>query len=110
MIRLSCLLAAQLEEFQGKCESPLAFTVDGYILVEKDVVTSEVYFLTDSEIIARVTEPQFDAAEDDNENEDADTEVPPPRRDQVHEALKFFSRAVFTTMMKSRRCGKKWQR
>ena len=87
MIRLSCLLAAQLEEFQGKCETPLDFTVDGYILAEKDVVTSEVHFLTDSEIIARVTQPQFDAAEDDNENEDADREVPPPRRDQDRQAF-----------------------
>ena len=104
------LLAAELEEFQGRCESSLDFTVDGYVDADKDVATSEVHFLPDSEIIARVTQPQLGAAEDDDENEDAVRDIPPPRRDQVHEALKFFSHAVFTTMMESRRCGIKWQR
>ena len=47
------LLAAHLEEFQGRCESPLDFTVDGYVQIDvnKDVITLEVHFLTDSEII-----------------------------------------------------------
>ena len=49
------LLAAQLEEFQDKCESPSDFTVDGYVDVDEDVVTSEAHLLTESEIIARVT-------------------------------------------------------
>ena len=98
MIRLSCLLAAQLEEFQGRCESPLDFTVDGYVDADKDVVTSEVRFLTDSEIVSPVTQPQLDAAEDDDENEDADRKIPPPRRSEVRQTLKFFSHAVFTTI------------
>ena len=63
------LLAAQLEEFQDRCESPTDFTVDDYVDADEDLVTSEANFLTDSEIIARVTQAQLDAAEHDNENE-----------------------------------------
>ena len=83
------LLAAQLEEFQDRCKSPIHFTVDGYVDADEDVVTSEAHFLTDSEIIARVTQMQLDAAEHDDENEgdDVDWERTPPRRDQVHQAI-----------------------
>ena len=75
------LLAAQLEEFQDKCESPSDFTVDGYVDADEDVVTSEAHLLTESEIIARVTQTQLDAAEHDDENEvdNVDREMLPPR-------------------------------
>ena len=46
------LLAAQLEEFQDKCESASDFTVDGYVDGDEDVVTSEAHLLTESGIIA----------------------------------------------------------
>ena len=36
---------AQLEELQGRCESPINFTVDGYVDADEDVVTSEVNLL-----------------------------------------------------------------
>ena len=83
------LLAAQLEEFQGKCESSSDFTVDGYVDADEDVVTSEAHILTESEIIARVTQSQLDAAEHDDENEEdnVDREMLPPRRDQVRQAI-----------------------
>ena len=83
------LLAAQLEEFQDRCESPIDFTVDGYVDADEDVVTSEAHLLTDSEIIARVTPTQLDAAEHDDENDedDVDREMSPPRRDQVRQAI-----------------------
>ena len=42
------LLAAELEEFQGRCESLINFTVDGYVDADGDVVTSEAHLLTDS--------------------------------------------------------------
>ena len=80
------MLAAQLEEFQDRCESPIDFTVDGNVDPDEDVVTSEAHLLTDSEIIAQVTQTHLDAAEHDDENEenDIDWEISPPRRDQVH--------------------------
>ena len=55
----------------------------------KMFVTSEAHLLTDSEIIARVTQTQLDAAKHDDENEedDVDREMPPPRRDQVCQAI-----------------------
>ena len=83
------LLAAQLEEFQDSCESPIDFTVDGYVDADEDVVTSEAHLLTDSEIIARVTQTQLDAAEHDDENEedDVDREMQPPRKNQVRQAI-----------------------
>ena len=83
------LLAAQLEEFQDKCESPSDFTVDGYEDAYEDVVTSEAHLLTESEIIARVTQTQLDAAEHDDKNEEdnVDWEMLPPRRDQVRQAI-----------------------
>ena len=62
------LLAAQLEEFQDRCESPIDFTLDGYVVADEDIVTSEAHLLTDSEIIARVTQTQLHAAEHDDEN------------------------------------------
>ena len=82
------LLAAQLEEFQDRCESPIDFTVDGYVDADEDVVTSEAHLLTDSETIARVTQTQLDAAEhyDENEEDDVDWEMS-PRRDQVRHAI-----------------------
>ena len=43
------LLAAPIEEFQGKCKPPLNFTVNGSVDADKDVITSEVHFLADSE-------------------------------------------------------------
>ena len=83
------LLAAQLEEFQDKCESPSDFKVDGYVDADENVVTSEAHLLTESEIIARVTQTQLDAAEHDDENEEdnVDREMLPPRRDQVRQAI-----------------------
>ena len=83
------LLAAQLEEFQDRCESPIDFTVDGYVDPDEDAVTSEAHLLIDSEIIAQVTQTHLDAAEHDDENEenDVDWEISPPRRDQVHRAI-----------------------
>ena len=44
--------------------------------------------MTDSEIIARVTQTQLDAAEynDGNEEDDVDWEMSPPKRDQVRQA------------------------
>ena len=78
------MLAAQLEEFQDRCESPIDFTVDGYVDADEDVVTSEAHFLKDSEIIARVTQTQLDAEHDvKNEEDDVDREMSPPRKDQV---------------------------
>ena len=83
------LLAAQLEEFQDNSESSSDFTVDGYVDADEDVVTSEAHLLTESEIIARVTQTQLDAAEHDDENEEdnVDREMLPPRRDQVRQAI-----------------------
>ena len=83
------LFAAQLQEFQDRCESPIDFTVDGYVDADEDVVTSEAHLLTDSEIIARVTQTQLDAAEHDDENEKdvVNQEMSPPRRDQVPQAI-----------------------
>ena len=83
------LLAAQLEEFQDRCVSPIDFTVDGYVHLNEDVVTSEAHVLTDSKIIAWVTQTQLHAAEHDNENEedDVDREMSPPRRDQDRQAI-----------------------
>ena len=83
------LLAAQLQEFQDKGESPSDFTVDGNVDADEDVVTSEAHLLTESEIIARVTQTQLDAAEHDDENEEdnVDWEMLPPRRDQVCQAI-----------------------
>ena len=83
------MLAAQLEEFQGRCESPIDFTVDGYEDAGEDVVTSEGHLLTDSEFIARVTQTQLDTVEHDDENEEdnVDREMLPPRRDQVRQAI-----------------------
>ena len=83
------LLAARLEEFQDRCESLIDFTVDGCVDADEDVVTSEAHLLRDSEIIARVTQMQLDAAEQDDENEehDVDQEMSPPRRDQIRQAI-----------------------
>ena len=83
------LLAAQLEEFQDKCESPIDFTVDGYVYADEDVVTSEAHLQTDSEIITRVTQTQIDAAEHDDENEEDDAcqVMSPPRWDHVRQAI-----------------------
>ena len=83
------LLSAQFEEFQDRCGSPIDFTVDGYVDAYEDVVTSEAHLLTDSEIIARVTQTLLDVAEHDDENEedDVDQEMSPPRRDQVCQAI-----------------------
>ena len=47
------LLAAQLEEFQDRCESPVGFAVDDNVDADENVVTSEAHPLTDSETIAR---------------------------------------------------------
>ena len=35
------LPAAELEEFEDRCEPPIDFTADGYLDAEEDVVTSE---------------------------------------------------------------------
>ena len=83
------LLAAQLEEFQKRCECPTDFTVDSYVDADADVVNSEAYLLTDSETIARVTQTQLDVTEHDDENgeDDLDWEMPPPRKDQVRQTI-----------------------
>ena len=52
------LLAAQHEEFQDRCESPIDFTVNDHVDADEDVANSEANLLTDSEIIARVTQMQ----------------------------------------------------
>ena len=87
------LLAVQVEEFQDRCESPIDFAV-----ADEDIVTSKAHLLTDSEIIARVTQTQLDAAEHDGENEedDVDREMSPPRRDQVRQAIEILqSRCLY---------------
>ena len=92
------LLAVQVEEFQDRCESPIDFAVDGYVDADEDIVTSKAHLLTDSEIIARVTQTQLDAAEHDDENEedDVDREMSPPRRDQVRQAIEILqSRCLY---------------
>ena len=83
------LLAPQLKEFQDRCESPIDFTVDGYVDANEDVATSEAHLLKDSEIIIRVNQTQLDPAKHDDENEkdDVDREVSPPRMDQVRQAI-----------------------
>ena len=83
------LLLAQLEEFQDRCESPIDFTVAGYVDADENVVTSEVHLLKDSEIIVRVTQMQLDAAEHDDENEEdvVDREMSPPSKDQDRQAI-----------------------
>ena len=51
------LLDVPLEGFQDKRESPLFdFTVDGYVNVSEDDLTSETHVMADAEIIARVTQ------------------------------------------------------
>ena len=69
------LPVAQLEEFQDRCETPINFTVDGYVDAGEDVITSETHLLTDSEIIARVTQTQLHAAEHNDENDEDDGNV-----------------------------------
>ena len=83
------LLAPQLKEFQDRCESPIDFTVDGYVDANEDVVTSEAHLLKDSEIIIRVNQTQLDPAKHDDENEKDDVDRPPspPRMDQVRQAI-----------------------
>ena len=83
------LLAAQLEEFQDMCESPIDCTVDGYVDADEGVVTSKAHLVTDSEIIARVTQTQLDAAEHDDENEedDVDWEMSPQMKDELRQAI-----------------------
>ena len=58
------LLDVQLEDFHDKREFPvLDFTVDGYVDVYEDVLTSETHVKTDAEIITRVTQSWFDASD-----------------------------------------------
>ena len=38
------LLAAQLEEFQGRCESPIDFAVDGYVDTDEDMLLHKHIF------------------------------------------------------------------
>ena len=80
------LLAAQLEEFQDRRESPINFRVDGYADADEDVLTTEAHFLTDSQIIAQL---HLDAAEHDDKNEedDVDWEMSLPRKDQICQAI-----------------------
>ena len=54
---------------------------------QRDIVTSETHLPTESDIIARVTQTQPDTVEHDDENEedDVDWEMSPPRRDQVRQ-------------------------
>ena len=87
------LLPAQHEEFQDRCESPIDFTGNDYVDANEDVATSEAHLFPDSEIIARVTQTYLDAAEHDDENQkdDVDQEMSPPRRNQVY-CLTVFSR------------------
>ena len=87
------LLPAQHEEFQDRCEFPIDFTVNDYVDANEDVATSEAHLLPDSEIIARVTQTYLDTAEHDDENQkdDVDQEMSPPRRNQVY-CLTVFSR------------------
>ena len=83
------MLDAQLEDFQEKIGSPFVdFTVDGYLDVDKDFLTSETHVMTDAGIVARVTQSQYDMSdvpEDDkgDEEEDIDWEMAPPRKDEI---------------------------
>ena len=89
-IRLRCL-EQSLKEFHDRCESSINFTFRGYVDADEDVaVTSEGHPQADSEIIARVTQTQLDVLEHDDENEedDADRKMSPPRTDQVRQAIK----------------------
>ena len=87
-IRLRCL-EQSLKEFHDRCESSINFTFHGYVDADV-VVTSEGHPQADSEIIARVTQTQLDVLEHDDENEedDADRKMSPPRPDQVRQAVK----------------------
>ena len=93
MMRLSCLQHS-LKNFKTGVDShyTIDFTVDGYVDADEDVVTSETHLLSDSEIIARGTQTQLAAAEhhDENEDDDVDQEMTPPRRDQVRQAIELF--------------------
>ena len=85
------MLGAELKEFHDRCESSINFTFHGYVDADEDVaVTSEGHPQADSEIIARVTQTQLDVLEHDDENEedDADRKMSPPRTDQVRQAVK----------------------
>ena len=83
------MLGAELKEFHDRCESSINFTFHGYVDADV-VVTSEGHPQADSEIIARVTQTQLDVLEHDDENEedDADRKMSPPRTDQVRQAIK----------------------
>ena len=60
----SKLLDAQLKYFQDKRESPIVdFPVDGYADENGDVFTSETHVMTNAEIIARVTQSQYDTTD-----------------------------------------------
>ena len=91
------LYAAQLEEFQDSCESPIYFTFDGYVDSDEDLVTSEAHLLTDSEILARVTQTQLDVVEHDDQNEedDVDWEMSPPSRDKIRQAIEILQSCCF---------------
>ena len=106
------LFAAQLEEFQDRCESPIDFTVDGYLDADKDVVTSEAHLLTDSEIITRVTQTQLHEAEhnDENEEDDVDSEMSPPRRGQVRQAIEILQSCYLQQDGGEHKMQEKWQR
>ena len=104
------LFAGYLEKFQGKCESPIGVTVDGYVDADEDVLTSGTHLLTDSEVITRVTQTQLDAAKNDDENEedDVDWELSPSRRVQVRQAIDILQSCCL--YQDSRGWRKKWQR
>ena len=83
------LFVVQFEEFQDRCESPIDFTVDDYVVADEVNFSLKVHLLTDYEIIALVAKTPLDVAEhkDKNEENDTDLKMSPPKRDQVHQAI-----------------------
>ena len=87
------MLDAKLEDFQERRESPLVdFIFDGHVDVDEDVLTSETHVMMDAEILARVTQSQYNASditEDDNgdEEEDVDWEMSLQRKDEIRQAF-----------------------
>ena len=103
------------QDFQDKLEFALVdFTVDGYVDVNEDVLTSETHVMTDAEIIVRVTQSQYDTSDVTEENngdeeEDVDWKMSPSRKDEYVKHLKIYGHVV-SFKITERKCGKKCQR
>ena len=46
--------------FKTNVDTLVDFTVDGYVDVDEDILTSETHVMTDAEIIARVTQSKYE--------------------------------------------------